>query len=103
AGPMLEANPGGTLSVTVSNQLPPNPPQSVPDARHGISVPTYSGMENLMRRKPTGRRFVTAPVDPMNNPNDFNTTNLHVHGIQTVPHLYNPIGTSNPMAEMIAI
>ncbi len=103
AGPTLIATPGGTLTVTINNQLPPNPPQSVPSAKAGLSVPTYDNADDLMMRKASGRRLATAPVDPMNNPNHFNTTNLHVHGIQTIPHIYDPVGTSNPTAEMIAI
>jgi suppressor of ftsI len=102
AGPTLTASPGSTLVVTINNQLPPNPPQPVP-VGHAHSVPTYRSMDDLMMRRPSGRALATAPIDPMNNPNHFNTTNLHVHGIQTVPHLFNPVGTANPMAEMIAI
>jgi suppressor of ftsI len=102
AGPTLEAYPGTTLTITVNNELPPNPAATVPPQGE-IRVPVYRTMDDLMRRKPTGTSIATAAVDPMNNPNNFNTTNLHVHGIQTVPHLYDPIGTSNPAAEMIAI
>lgn len=102
AGPILETRPGQTLTITVNNKLPPNPPASVP-ASKTIRVPVKTDMDSMMRRKSLATREVTGQIDPMNNPNNFNTTNLHVHGIQTVPHLYNPIGTSNPMAEMIAI
>ncbi|GAC1392808.1 MAG: hypothetical protein NVSMB31_11360 [Vulcanimicrobiaceae bacterium] len=101
AGPTLEAFPGGTLRVTVNNQLPPNPPAVIP--QHGIMVPHYDSMQDMMRRRPSRTVLSVPPVDPMNNPHSFNTTNLHVHGIQTIPHLYEPIGTSNPGAMMIAI
>ena len=36
-------------------------------------------------------------------PHDLNTTNLHLHGLDIVPHLFQPVGTSNPMAPMIHI
>ncbi len=41
--------------------------------------------------------------DNPNNPHDFNTTNLHVHGLHVVPHLFEPVGTSNPDAKLIAV
>lgn len=102
AGPILETRPGETLTVTVNNHLPPNPPATPPDARIH-TVPRFANMDDMLRRKTSGTQQTSTPVDPMNNPNSFNTTNLHVHGIQTVPHLYNPVGTSNPGAAMIAI
>lgn len=38
-----------------------------------------------------------------NVPHRLNTTNLHLHGLEIVPHLFDPVGTSDPLAEMIAI
>lgn len=38
-----------------------------------------------------------------NVPHDLNTTNLHVHGLDVLPHLFDPVGTSDPMSSMIAI
>ncbi|MGB9369126.1 MAG: multicopper oxidase domain-containing protein, partial [Xanthobacteraceae bacterium] len=38
-----------------------------------------------------------------NVPHDLNTTNLHLHGLDIAPHLFEPLGTSNPLSEMIAI
>jgi len=73
-GPLIVTGPGRKLRITVSNSLPPNPP----------ATPAFG-------------------VDPENNPYDFNTTNLHMHGLQVVPHLFAPVGTSNPESIMIAI
>lgn len=39
----------------------------------------------------------------LNIPHHLNTTNLHIHGVQVVPHLFDPVGTSNPESSMIAI
>lgn len=39
----------------------------------------------------------------MNIPHDLNTTNLHLHGVQVVPHLFDPVGTVDPNAELIGI
>ena len=38
-----------------------------------------------------------------NVPHLFNTTNLHLHGLDIAPHLFTPLGTSDPTARMIAI
>jgi len=73
-GPTLVAAPGQNLTITVKNQLPPNPPATPPPG-----------------------------IDPLDNPHAFNSTNLHVHGMQVVPHIFDPIGTTNPGASIIAI
>ncbi len=38
-----------------------------------------------------------------NVPHDLNTTNLHLHGLEIIPHLFEPVGTSEPHSDMIAI
>lgn len=38
-----------------------------------------------------------------NVPHDLNTTNLHLHGLDVIPHLFVPVGTSDPHSDMIAI
>lgn len=38
-----------------------------------------------------------------NVPHKLNTTNLHLHGLDIMPHLFEPLGTSNPLSHMIAI
>jgi suppressor of ftsI len=38
-----------------------------------------------------------------NVPHALNTTNLHLHGMDVIPHLFDPVGTSDPKASMIAI
>jgi FtsP/CotA-like multicopper oxidase with cupredoxin domain len=73
-GPVWVTGPGHTLRVKLTNNLPVDPPAS---ARAGI--------------------------DPLNNPHLFNTTNLHVHGLQVIPHLFEPLGTVNPKAPMITV
>jgi FtsP/CotA-like multicopper oxidase with cupredoxin domain len=83
------------------NHLPPNPPAKVP--QNGVPIPeikdSMEAMDALFR-PPTK---LSQKIDPMNNPHGFNTTNLHVHGIQTFPHLFEPLGTSDPTAMMIEI
>ncbi len=73
-GPLMVTRPGHTLRVKLINTLPPDPPPAPPPG-----------------------------IDPLNNPHAFNTTNLHVHGLQVIPHLFQPLGTLNPAAPMIAV
>ncbi len=73
-GPTMTIVPGQNLTVNVVNGFPANPPAT------------------------------PGPYDdPMNNPHLFNTTNLHVHGVQVVPHIFDPVGTSDRAAMMVAI
>jgi FtsP/CotA-like multicopper oxidase with cupredoxin domain len=99
-GPILQTAPGATLSVRVVNTLPPNPPAAVPQS--SVQIPAAHDMMQAMSRKPLATKM-SGVIDPMNNPHEFNTTNLHVHGVQTVPHLFDPVGTSDPKAMMLDI
>src|ERR1700722_2045322 len=38
-----------------------------------------------------------------NVPHHLGSTNLHLHGMDVIPHLFEPIGTSDPRAPMIEI
>jgi len=38
-----------------------------------------------------------------NVPHMFDATNLHLHGLDIAPHLFQPLGTGNPLAKMIDI
>ncbi|HVN63918.1 MAG TPA: multicopper oxidase domain-containing protein, partial [Candidatus Binataceae bacterium] len=73
-GPLMVTRPGDALRVKLVNSLPENPPASAPPG-----------------------------IDPLNNPHLFNTTNLHMHGLQVIPHLFQPVGTLNPSAPFISI
>jgi FtsP/CotA-like multicopper oxidase with cupredoxin domain len=73
-GPLMVTQPGRTLRIKLTNRLPPDPPASAP-----------------------------AGIDPTNNPHAFNTTNLHLHGMQVIPHLFDPVGTLDPSAMLIAM
>ncbi len=62
----MVTGPGHTLRVKLINTLPADPPAAAPPG-----------------------------IDPLNNPHAFNTTNLHVHGLQVIPHLFQPPGTQS--------
>ena len=53
------------------------------------------------------KRRVSSPsemkVDTANMPHDFDTTNLHLHGLDVDVHMFDPVGTHNPDAPHIAI
>ena len=101
-GPTIEARPGETLGIRVVNGLPPNPAATVP--AHAVAVPRYrSEMEAMASGGRAPLRRASGTIDPENNPHGFNTTNLHVHGVQTVPHMFDPIGTEDPAAMMLEI
>jgi FtsP/CotA-like multicopper oxidase with cupredoxin domain len=38
-----------------------------------------------------------------NVPHGLNSTNLHVHGLEVMPHLFEPLGTADPLARMISV
>lgn len=101
AGPMLETTPGSTLSIRIVNNLPPDEPASCPKGTERI--PDAQTMTDIMEPDFQGKMQIASKFDCDNNPHLFNTTNLHVHGIQTTPHLFHPIGTSKPTAPMIEI
>jgi FtsP/CotA-like multicopper oxidase with cupredoxin domain len=100
-GPTIQTRPGDTLSMRIVNRLPPNPPARIPQGRVPIPVvkDSMEAMDALFRPENT----LSQKIDPMNNPHGFNTTNLHVHGIQTIPHIFMPLGTSDPAAMMLEI
>ncbi len=100
-GPTLMVSPGQTLTVTLNNQLPPDPAATVP-----TKVVVHPGaMADMMtvREQAALPAATSTSIDPMNNPHLFNTTNLHVHGLQVVPHIFDPVGTSDPNAMQIAV
>ncbi len=101
-GPMFEVRGGDTLTMKIVNKLPPNPVSS-PQLRGPVLVPVVHDSMEAMDPTPHGPFKPADNIDPMNNPHNFNTTNMHVHGIQTIPHLFEPLGTSNPAAEMIEV
>jgi suppressor of ftsI len=100
-GPTLETTPGSTLTIRIENMLPPNPPAKIPTGR--VRIPQARDMASMHAAALATASVPASGLNVMNNPHSFNTTNLHVHGIQTIPHLFEPLGTSNPSAMMIGI
>ena len=101
-GPTLIVHPGHPLTVNVVNRLPPNPPEPPPKPG-ALVADVHSSREAMMMPATVRMRRPHAKLSVDNNPHGFNTTNLHVHGIQTIPHLFEPLGTGDPAAMMIEI
>ena len=71
-GPTMRVRPGDTLNVHLANQLPPNP----------------ATIANVQAAVAEMAREVGRPMPPgtsTNVPHDFNTTNLHTHGLHVSP------------------
>jgi suppressor of ftsI len=100
-GPTMVTRPGELLDVEILNRLPRNP--KAPCPKGPMRAPDIRDEMEDAEPNPRRYRVATGPIDCMNNPHDFNTTNLHTHGIQTMTHLFEPLGTGNPAAPMIAI
>ncbi len=100
-GPPIETRPGKMLAVRIVNRLPQNRPARVPQG--SVPVPAVRDSMQAMNARFRGPTKPSRAIDRMNNPHGFNTTNLHVHGIQTIPHIFSPLGTSDPSAPMLTI
>ena len=100
--PTIETRPGETLTMRIVNRLPPNPRAQIPQG--SVPIPVIKDSMEAMDALFYGHGVTpSGHINRMNNPHGFNTTNLHVHGIQTIPHIFAPLGTSDPMAPMIEI
>lgn len=91
-GPTMFTAPGHQFSVKVNNLLPANKP--LPEAGAG-----GAGMGMMSSRAHSPGE---SPI-MQNTPHDFNSTNLHVHGLQVQPHLFEPLGTTDANAPMLEI
>ncbi|WP_224242560.1 multicopper oxidase family protein [Hyalangium gracile] len=78
-GPTIYTRPGAKLRINIDNKLP----EYDSSAWKNLSGVSHTVMMNI--------------------PHDLNTTNLHVHGLEVIPHLFEPVGTSDPSSHMIAI
>lgn len=116
AGPAIVAKPGQKLSLFVRNNLGVN---------ENLGVDVLSAQDYFDRmeviRDGQWTPDIGAPswVDSDNTPADkltevagnvpgletkgFDVFNIHLHGLEVSPHLFHPMGTSNPNADWISI
>ncbi len=70
----------------------------------GELITTRGGDTLRIRVKNSLPRVDSAGWDGSHNvPHMFDATNLHLHGLDVIPHLFEPVGTGNPLAKMIDI
>ncbi|MTH97018.1 multicopper oxidase family protein [Roseibium sp. RKSG952] len=118
-GPVLEFRPGETFSIKIVNQLTPEgeyedigPPEPKPEdwlyllnrnsgASAGLRelAPVEFAMTNTCNQNSLDGIY----IDHVNIPKNYDFTNLHVHGLQVTPHLFQPEGTLDPSADYITI
>lgn len=76
-GTLIRTRPGQRLEITLVNELDDY------EAKSWTRADTWNGEHNV--------------------PHMLSHTNLHLHGLDVVPHLFDPVGTSDPAASMIAV
>ncbi|MCX4240393.1 multicopper oxidase family protein [Paraliomyxa miuraensis] len=76
-GPTITTRPGQLLEIALVNELDDYA------AKSWTRADTWNGDHNV--------------------PHHLGTTNLHVHGLEVLPHLFEPLGTEDPAASMIAV
>jgi suppressor of ftsI len=70
----------------------------------GPMLKTQPGETLRVRMKNSLKKYDSTGWNGDHNvPHDLGTTNLHMHGLDTRPHLFEPQGTKNPLAPMVAI
>lgn len=104
-GPTMRVKPGQSMWIKFSNELD--------SADIGPAEPTAA--DYWARNKDPGeaikyRYYQLAPDDPArmlvdtpNIPKHFDSTNLHVHGLDVEVHMFDPVGTHDPDAPHIKI
>lgn len=119
-GPVLELEPGSTFRIKVKNELF----ETGPYENIGPIEPKPEDWYYLINRKEGPSAFLhkldplgfamandcgpDTPldqifVDAINLPKNYNWTNLHTHGLQVTPHLFEPEGTLDPQSDYITI
>jgi len=119
-GPVLELKPGQPFSVKIVNQLFEEgeyenigPPEPKPEDWFYLIDRNKGPSAFLHKSDPLGFSMTNSCdpdtdiskiyVDEVNIPKNYNWTNLHTHGLQVTPHLFEPEGTLDPEADYITI
>lgn len=115
-GPVLELKPGQKFSVLVKNELfekgkyagigpkEPRPKDWYPIINQKNFLHEQDPLGFPMADSCTPSTPIDAfTIDTVNMPKNYNWTNLHLHGLQITPHLFEPFGTSDPGADYLTI
>lgn len=103
-GPTMRVRPGQSLWIKFVNNLTEPIGPSPPTATEYWNMLQNPGEHIKYQRY---KRRVSDPslmkVDHPNMPHDFDSTNLHLHGLDVDVHMFDPVGTHNPDAPHIKI
>jgi len=103
-GPTINVKPGQSLWIKLTNNLT-DPIGPTPPSPTDYWTMLQNPGENIKYTRYKSR--VSHPsqlqVDTHNMPKNFDSTNLHVHGLDVEVHMFDPINTHNPDAPHIAI
>src|ERR1700743_3829879 len=70
----------------------------------GELIKAYPGQTLRIRLKNSLPPVDSTGWDGSHNvPHMFDSTNLHLHGLDIIPHLFEPVGTSDPLSKMIDV
>ncbi|MEX1036924.1 MAG: multicopper oxidase domain-containing protein [Sneathiella sp.] len=119
-GPVLELKPGKPFSIKIVNNLKEEgifegigPEEPKAEDWLPLIDPDNVAYSFLHKVDPLGMPFAnrcksSSPisdiaVDEVNVPKNYNWTNLHLHGLQITPHLFEPEGTLEKTSDYITI
>lgn len=103
-GPTMHVKPGQSLWIKMINNLTepigPNPPTAT-DYWNMLQNPGEHIKYQRYKRRVSDPSLMK--VDVPNMPHDFDSTNLHLHGLDVDVHMFDPVGTHNPDAPHVKI
>lgn len=103
-GPTMKVSPGQSLWIKLTNDLTedigPHPPTAT-DYWKMLQNPGEHIKYQRYKRRAADPSLMK--VDHPNMPHNFDSTNLHLHGLDVEVHMFDPVGTHNPDAPHIAI
>ena len=103
-GPTMRVRPGQSLWIKLVNNMTeaigPAPPTAV-DYWNMLQSPGEKIKYQFYKRNVADPSLLQ--VDTPNIPSHFDSTNLHVHGLDVEVHMFDPVGTHDPEAPHIAL
>lgn len=106
-GPTMRVKPGQSLWIKFSNELNsvggdigPLPPTA---ADYWVRLQNPGEAIKYRYYQPTVDDPALMMVDAPNIPGHFDSTNLHLHGLDVEVHMFDPVGTHDPDAPHIKI
>ena len=107
-GPTMRVQPGQSLWIKLRNELDKadflgsSDSVTVDDYWNMVQSPGESINYQYQQNHPVGDAS-RMTVDTANMPGKFDSTNLHLHGLEVDVHLFDPIGTRDPQAPEIVV